>query len=173
MLLERTQAGPRSYGYPPLSSVATQVPDFDSWESEVTDEVEIDVYEPLSPGTETRCYLGIDIGSTSTKATLMNREKAVLVGLYTRTGGQPITALQKLTRAIAGLERRFSVNFRILAAGTTGSGRKFIQRIARADYAVDEITAHARAAYHLDPEIDTIIEIGDRMQSLPCSRTAG
>ena len=67
------------------------------------------MYEPLSPGEEIECYLGIDIGSTSTKATLMNREKTVLVGLYTRTGGQPIAAVQKLTRAIAGLEQRFSV----------------------------------------------------------------
>ena len=110
-LLEQTTAVRRSYGYPPLSSVATQVPDFDTWESEVTDGVEIDVYEPRVPGEETECYLGIDIGSTSTKATLMNREKAVLVGLYTRTGGQPISAVQKLTRAIAGLEQRFSVHF--------------------------------------------------------------
>ena len=159
-LLERTTAAIRSYGYPPLSSVVSEVPDFDAWESSTIDGVEIDVYEPLSTGEEIPCYLGIDIGSTSTKATLMNREKAVLVGLYARTGGQPISAVQKLTRAIAGLEQRFSVTFRILAAGTTGSGRKFIQKVVRADYAVDEITAHARAAYHLAPETDTIIEIG-------------
>ena len=124
------------------------------------DGVEIDVYEPLASVGEIECYLGIDIGSTSTKATLMNREKEVLVGLYTRTGGQPISAVQKLTAAIAELEQRYSVRFRILAAGTTGSGRKFIQKVVRADYAVDEITAHARAAYHLAPETDTIIEIG-------------
>jgi predicted CoA-substrate-specific enzyme activase len=47
-----------------------------------------------------------------------------------------------------------------LGTGTTGSGRKFIQKIARTEYVVDEITAHASAAYHLSPEIDTIIEIG-------------
>ena len=79
----------------------------------MTDDVEIDVYEPLSRDEEIDCYLGIDIGSTSTKATLMNRDKAVLVGLYARTGGQPISAVQKLTKAIAGLEERFSVRFRI------------------------------------------------------------
>ncbi len=117
----------------------------------MTDDVEIDVYEPLTPGEKIDCYLGIDIGSTSTKATLMNRDKAILVGLYARTGGQPIAAVQRLTRAIAGLEQRFSVDFKIIAAGTTGSGRKFIQKVVRADYAVDEITAHARAAYHLGP----------------------
>src|SRR5208283_1671753 len=39
-------------------------------------------------------------------------------------------------------------------------GRKFIGSLLRADLVVDEITAHARAAYALDPGIDTIIEIG-------------
>ncbi len=110
--------------------------------------------------TVIECYLGIDIGSTSTKATLMNHNKTVVVSLYTRTDGQPTAALQKLTRTIEGLEKRFGVTFSLLATGTTGSGRKFIQKVARADYAVDEITAHANAAYHLNPEIDTIIEIG-------------
>ena len=45
-------------------------------------------------------------------------------------------------------------------AGTTGSGRKFTGTIMGADIMPDEITAHARAAYELDPETDTIIEIG-------------
>ena len=159
-LLERSPAAPRSYGYPPLSSVKSKIPSFASRESEVIDEVEVDVYEPLQRGTEIKCYLGIDIGSTSTKATLMDSGGAALAGLYTRTGGQPIAAVQKVTRVIAQLEQRLSVHFRVLSGGTTGSGRKFMQKIARADYAVDEITAHARAAYHLSPEIDTIIEIG-------------
>ena len=44
--------------------------------------------------------------------------------------------------------------------GTTGSGRKFIGRIINADLIIDEITAHARAAYELNNEADTIIEIG-------------
>ncbi|MCK4748256.1 MAG: hypothetical protein KAT15_14500, partial [Bacteroidales bacterium] len=48
----------------------------------------------------------------------------------------------------------------ILGVGTTGSGRKLVGKILNADLIVDEITAHARAAVYLDPDIDTIIEIG-------------
>ncbi|HMA86907.1 MAG TPA: acyl-CoA dehydratase activase-related protein, partial [Desulfosalsimonadaceae bacterium] len=44
--------------------------------------------------------------------------------------------------------------------GTTGSGRKFVGRIIGADLIIDEITAHARAACELNPDVDTIIEIG-------------
>jgi predicted CoA-substrate-specific enzyme activase len=158
-LLHRTTIS-KSYYYPPLSEVKGRVSDFSSWQSYVQHGVEVDIYEALLKDAVLDCYLGIDIGSTSTKATLMNPRRAVVVGLYTRTGGQPIAALQKITRTIEGLEKRFAVRFSFLGTGTTGSGRKFIQKVARAEYCVDEITAHARAAYHLMPEIDTIIEIG-------------
>ena len=49
---------------------------------------------------------------------------------------------------------------RSCAVGTTGSGRKFIGSIIGADQVIDEITTHARAAIELNPETDTIIEIG-------------
>ncbi|MGA1841014.1 MAG: acyl-CoA dehydratase activase [bacterium] len=150
----------KSYFNAPLLETKGRVPDFSAWQSYMQYNVEVDIYEALCRDTVLDCYLGIDIGSTSTKAILMNGQKAVVVGLYTRTGGQPIIALQKITRAIEDLEKRFAVRFSLLGTGTTGSGRKFIQKLAKAEYCVDEITAHARAAYHLRPEIDTIIEIG-------------
>ncbi|HMD68069.1 MAG TPA: acyl-CoA dehydratase activase [Chitinivibrionales bacterium] len=150
----------KSYHYPPLSELKSAMPDFSAWQSYVQHDVEIDIYEPLKKNAVIECYLGIDIGSTSTKATLMNRGRNVVAGLYTRTGGQPITALQRITRSMEDLEKRFEVQFTLLGTGTTGSGRKFIQKVSRAEYVVDEITAHARAAYHLRPDIDTIIEIG-------------
>ncbi|MBN1578265.1 MAG: hypothetical protein JW913_17020 [Chitinispirillaceae bacterium] len=158
-LLTRT-SHTKSYHYPPLSEVAGTETTFSAWQSYAQHDVEVDIYEPLGKNAVIECYLGIDIGSTSTKATLMNRGRSVIAGLYTRTGGQPIAALQKITKTIEDLEKRFDVQFPILAAGTTGSGRKFIQKVSRAEYVVDEITAHARAAYHLRPDIDTIIEIG-------------
>src|SRR5208283_436701 len=51
-------------------------------------------------------------------------------------------------------------HFQVNGCGTTGSGRKFIGKILEADCILDEITAHARAAYELNPQTDTIIEIG-------------
>ena len=49
---------------------------------------------------------------------------------------------------------------KISGAAVTGAGRKLIGRIVGADLVLDEITAHARAACELKPEVDTIIEIG-------------
>ena len=48
----------------------------------------------------------------------------------------------------------------LAGAATTGSGRGMIRQVFRADREINEITAHARAAVFLHPEVDTIIEIG-------------
>jgi predicted CoA-substrate-specific enzyme activase len=102
----------------------------------------------------------VDIGSTSTKAVIMARDKTVMAGLYTRTSGRPIEAAQTLLEAMHDLALKRGIRYNFLGVGTTGSGRKFVGTILGADIALDEITAHARAACELDPEVDTIIEIG-------------
>ncbi|MDF1576267.1 MAG: acyl-CoA dehydratase activase [Bacteroidales bacterium] len=105
-------------------------------------------------------HLGIDVGSTSTKAVLLHRSGKPFAGFYTYTQGQPLKAVQALYEAMDHLSQTLKEPFHFLSCGTTGSGRKFIAGIVRADQDYDEITAHARAAYELNPETDTIIEIG-------------
>jgi predicted CoA-substrate-specific enzyme activase len=121
--------------------------------------VEVEIYTPrgLACG---EALIGIDVGSTSTKAILIDAERAPVAGFYTRTRGSPLEAVQALCEAVRGERDRQGVLLRITGAATTGAGRKFIGAMVRADLVVDEITAHARAAYELDPGIDTIIEIG-------------
>ncbi|MDZ4164817.1 MAG: acyl-CoA dehydratase activase, partial [Smithellaceae bacterium] len=120
--------------------------------------VEVEIYAPLE--RRQAVYLGIDVGSTSTKAVLINENKGAIIGLYTVTSAYPIKALQALFEALEDIALRQEVSFIFHGVGTTGSGRKFIGRIVNADHVIDEITAHARAAYELDNETDTIIEIG-------------
>ena len=105
-------------------------------------------------------FLGLDIGSTSTKAVLTRPDRQVVAGFYTRTAGRPLQAVQALLEAMDDLARNQGTAFKVLGAGTTGSGRAFIGRIIGADLIIDEITAHARAAVELNPAVDTIIEIG-------------
>ena len=132
---------------------------YNSVKTDHTIGVQIDRIGVLSPGI-IPLYLGIDVGSTSTKAVLLNEDGEAIAGFYTYTSGQPLKAVQALFEAIDHLAAQSSATFQIKACGTTGSGRKFIGTIIRADQDVDEITAHARAAYELDPRTDTIIEIG-------------
>lgn len=153
--------------HPPLKLELSSYPTFDSfqqflfhpeWVSGAPD-VEVDIYTPLKE-KKYKVVLGIDIGSTSTKAILLDKEERVLVGLYTRTSGQPLRAVKSIFEAIDHITRENSVAFHVKTAGTTGSGRKFIGKIIGADLIPDEITAHARAAVQLDKNVDTIIEIG-------------
>ncbi len=131
--------------------------------------VELDLYEPWrenrpsrtgGDGSQESVFLGIDIGSTSTKAVVLDRDRQVLLGLYTRTAGRPIRAVQALFEALDELCAEEQRSLRVDGAATTGSGRKFVGAVIGADTIMDEISAHARAAYELDPQLDTIIEIG-------------
>ncbi len=154
----------KTYGYPPLQLSLSTYPAF------VTDAsylykpgnnaaaIEVDIYQPLEE--KQNVYLGIDIGSTSTKAVLINGHNDVLAGFYTQTAGQPVKAVQALFEAIDNIARKNACEFLFDGVGATGSGRKFIGRIINADLIIDEITAHARAAYELNKDVDTIIEIG-------------
>lgn len=148
----------------PLQLRLSQYPDFTSFDSYTHAAgsdfpVEVDVYEKTPP-PKVRGYLGIDIGSTSTKAVLVDDKKTVIAGFYTRTAGKPVPAVQGLFDAIHDMAEKNGLSLKVLGAGTTGAGRKFIGKIFGADRIVDEISAHARAAVEIEPTVDTIIEIG-------------
>lgn len=102
-------------------------------------------------------FLGIDIGSTTTKYALIDEEGRILHKCYVPTQGKPIEVAQRLLRTLSKDVGR-SVN--LLAVATTGSGRNVVGDFVSADLVIDEITAHARGAIAVDPEIDTIFEIG-------------
>ncbi len=154
--------------YPPLELKLSDYPDFSADGHErfqskffpLMKPVEIDLYNMPEQTLPVALYLGIDIGSTSTKAVLLTTSREVIAGFYTRTAGQPLQAVQVIFEAICDTAEKRGLHFDIRGAGTTGSGRKFTGTILGADIMPDEITAHARAAYELDPETDTIIEIG-------------
>ncbi len=105
-------------------------------------------------------YLGIDIGSTSTKLMLVDEDEQVVLDIYRKTGGAPIQATQLLFRALRTLVKERGGNIDVLGVGTTGSGRKLIGSVIGADRIINEISAHVAGAMKTDPEIDTIFEIG-------------
>ncbi|HDQ40848.1 MAG TPA: CoA activase [Desulfonatronum sp.] len=102
-------------------------------------------------------YLGVDIGSTSTKYALIDDQGRIMHKCYVATQGKPIEVTQNLLRH---LHREISPRIQLKAVATTGSGRNVVGDFLDADLIIDEITAHARGAVAVDPEIDTIFEIG-------------
>ena len=102
-------------------------------------------------------YLGIDVGSVSTNIVFMNEETNVLESLYLRTNGQPVVTVQ---RGLRQIRDRLPKNTVIRGVGTTGSGRQLTGVVVGADAVKNEITAHAVAASHLVPGVQTVLEIG-------------
>jgi predicted CoA-substrate-specific enzyme activase len=106
---------------------------------------------------KTQAYLGIDIGSTTTKYALIDEQRKIIHKSYIHTQGKPIEVTQKLLKIIMD-EIGGRVDIRGVA--TTGSGRNVVGDFLNADLIIDEITAHARGAVEIDPMVDTIFEIG-------------
>ncbi|MCD8141233.1 MAG: acyl-CoA dehydratase activase [Planctomycetaceae bacterium] len=144
---------------PPLELKLSTYPDFkwhDHWVNE--DGSEIAITRPHTGAV--RVTFGVDIGSTSTKAVFLDRERKVVGWIYRKTAGNPIRAVQLLMKAAREMETRGGFTLDIKGVGTTGSGRKMIGELIGADLATNEITAHASAAVFIDPQVDTIIELG-------------
>ncbi len=156
------------YFHEPLEMKRVAYPDFSS-ESQYehqpvhsghTDNIDVDLYVDFAEKQTVSVYLGIDIGSTSTKAIITDENNIPLAGFYTYTVGKPLNAVKAIFESIEEVSKNNGIRFIFNGVGTTGSGRKFIGKIIGADRDFDEITAHARAAFELNPNTDTIIEIG-------------
>ena len=109
------------------------------------------------------CVLGLDVGSTTTKAVLLREsDDAILASVYLRTNGDPVGASRKCYHAILDQVSRQVDPSQILinGLGVTGSGRQIAGLHALTDGVINEIIAHATAAVHFDPKVDTIFEIG-------------
>jgi predicted CoA-substrate-specific enzyme activase len=110
-----------------------------------------------------RCLLGLDVGSTTTKAVLIRRsDKQICASVYLRTNGDPVGAARRCYRAIRDQIAADTIpaEIEIEALGVCGSGRQIAGLHAMTPAIFNEITAHARAALYFDPGVDTIFEIG-------------
>jgi len=112
-------------------------------------------------------YLGVDVGSTSTKAVIIGASGAtVLAKNYLMTAGRPIEAVKEVFR---NLLRDGADKVRIAGVGVTGSGRYLVGSFIGADLIKNEITAQTRAGAEIDVEAD-IIEIGGQDSKLVIKR---
>lgn len=104
------------------------------------------------------CILGLDVGSTTTKAVLLRKkDNAIVASEYLRTNGDPVKASVECYESIS---RQINVPVRITGLGVTGSGRHIAGLHALTKGIINEIIAHAAATIYFDKDVDTIFEIG-------------
>ncbi len=102
-------------------------------------------------------YLGVDVGSITTKAVAIDEKDRILAKVYLRNSGRPLEAIKESIRLI---NDQLENNLKVGGIGTTGSARRLAAYLLGADVVKNEITAHAVAVVDLLPEVRTIIEIG-------------
>lgn len=104
------------------------------------------------------CYLGIDVGSISTKGVIIDKNNKIIHSSYLWTEGNPMEAVK---RVINNLENDLEcTNIAIMGVGVTGSARRLIGSMVGANMVKNEITAHAVGTLSIFPDVKTIIEIG-------------
>lgn len=105
-----------------------------------------------------KLYMGIDIGSISTKGVIIDEYDNIITSCYLYTAGNPVRAVKDV---IKKMRDEIDLNkYQVVAVGTTGSARKLISLMMGAVIVKNEITAHAMGTIRLYPDVRTIIEIG-------------
>ena len=102
-------------------------------------------------------YLGIDVGSVTTKLAALDKNDELITYNYMLTQGKPIDMVQQGLRHI---KQQLPADVDIRGVATTGSARYLAGVIVDADLVKNEITSHAVATLNYIPQVQTIIEIG-------------
>lgn len=110
-------------------------------------------------------YLGIDAGSTTTKITLLSKDKKLLFSHYTENNGKPLdVVVEKLKEMYALMDDRV----KIVSSAVTGYGEELLRSGLSLDFGIVETVAHFTAALEFCPDVEFIIDIGG--QDIKCFR---
>lgn len=104
-----------------------------------------------------KAYLGIDIGSISTKGVIIDENNNILASKYIWTLADPVNAVKELLK---NLKQDIPENYKVVSVGTTGSARRLIGIMTGANVIKNEITAHAIGTLSKYKDVKTIFEIG-------------
>ena len=108
---------------------------------------------PMS--TAAAFVVGLDSGSTSTNAVVMNEARKIVASVVIRTGAKAGASAERAYREV--LERAGITPDQVACTIATGYGRV---SIPFADENVTEISCHGRGAHYFNPDVRTILDIG-------------
>jgi len=111
------------------------------------------------------CFFGLDAGSTTTKAVLIDADGAVLHTFYESNEGNPLAVARK---ALTEIYEKLPPGANLSYSCVTGYGEGLMQAALGADMGEIETVAHYRAAAFFDPKVDFILDIGG--QDMKCLR---
>jgi len=109
-----------------------------------------------------KAFLGIDAGSTTVKAVVIDEDANILCSEYLPNGGNPVPIIKEF------LEKLYEKypHIKIDASAVTGYGEEMIMNAFGVDFGIVETVAHFTAAKKFQPDVDFIIDIGG--QDIKC-----
>jgi len=102
-------------------------------------------------------YLGIDVGSTTSKVILIDTQGAILYSFYNSNEGNPLDLIIRIMKEVYEM---LPAGCQIKKAGVTGYGEALIKAALKVDIGEVETIAHYTAAKHFEPNVDFILDIG-------------
>jgi predicted CoA-substrate-specific enzyme activase len=107
-------------------------------------------------------YMGVDVGSTTVKAVLIDAKGDILYQKYIQNNGDPVGLIKKF---LLEMYEKYPDNI-IISSAVTGYGEELIKNAFGMDYGIVETIAHYMAAKQFEPDLDFIIDIGG--QDIKC-----
>ena len=114
----------------------------------------------FQPGQVVAGFVGIDGGSTSTKAVLVDKNRNILCKTYQLSKGNPIEDTQEVLAKITKQVTDQGATLKVSGVGTTGYAKDILKDAVGADVALVETVAHTQAALHFYPDADVICDVG-------------
>jgi predicted CoA-substrate-specific enzyme activase len=140
---------------PPLSKTGDETSDFIR-----TYSIPKFVPVPLTPGQKVRAVIGLDGGSTSSKAVLVDEAGTILAKAYQLSKGNPIQDTKELLAQLLEGVTSQGAELECLGFGATGYAADVLEETVRADVNVVETVAHMMSAVHFFGDVDVICDIG-------------
>ncbi|MCC7536421.1 MAG: CoA activase [Deltaproteobacteria bacterium] len=114
----------------------------------------------LEPGQKIRAVIGLDGGSTSSKAVLVDEQGEIVCKAYQLSKGNPIQDMRELLAQLREHVQSHGAELEVLGFGATGYAADVLQETLRADVNVVETVAHMMSAVRYFGDVDVICDIG-------------
>ncbi len=105
-------------------------------------------------------FVGLDGGSTSTKAVALSAGGEILASSYRLSQADPIRDAIAVLKDLGGKLNVSARSVNVLGMGTTGYSKNLLKKVLSADVALVETVAHAKSSLRLFPDVEAIIDVG-------------
>ena len=115
---------------------------------------------PFQKGSTVGGFIGIDGGSTSTKAVLLNENGQILCKSYQLSNGNPIQDTIEMFESLRGQVEAQGAKMEVLGVATTGYAKDILKDVLKADVGLVETVAHTQSALKFYDDPHVIVDVG-------------